>query len=266
MRLATLTDGRCVRVEADEVVPLPGRLVDHLCRPPAQPTAPALPVDEADLGAPIPAPRMLVCLGLNYADHAKESGQALPETPLLFAKAPSCVIGPRVPIEMPPGEVQLDFEAELAVVVGRPARKVSADEAMDVVGGYACFNDVSERVAQLGDGQWFRGKSHDTFGPFGPFVVTPEDVVDPHDLGIRCRVNGELRQDSNTSQMVFSVAEIVSYCSHVLTLQPGDLIATGTPAGVALGDGRWLQPGDVVTVEIDGLGELTNPVAAPVRP
>ena len=262
MRLATLIDGRAARVVDDGLVPLPGRLVDHLCRAQVDAPSETLPPD-APLAAPISRPGKVVCLGLNYADHAAESGQPVPPEPLLFGKPSSCVVGPDSNVEMPPGEVHLDYEAELAIVMGRIARKVSRDDALDFVGGYACFNDVSERIAQMGDGQWFRGKSSDTFAPFGPWVVTPDEIPDPHALSIRCTVNDEVRQDSNTSQMVFKVADIVSYCSHVFTLEPGDVIATGTPPGVALGSGKWLQPGDTMTVAIDGLGVLTNRVVAP---
>jgi 2-keto-4-pentenoate hydratase/2-oxohepta-3-ene-1,7-dioic acid hydratase in catechol pathway len=262
VRLATLTDGRTARVVDDGLIPLPGRLVDHLCRAPTSPPSELLP-PASPLAAPIARPGKLVCLGLNYADHAAESGQPVPEQPMLFSKASSCVIGPGADVQMPSGDVQLDYEAELAIVIGRPARNVAAESALEFVGGYACFNDVSERIAQMGDGQWFRGKSADTFAPFGPWVVTPDEVPDPHSLSIRCTVNDEVRQDSNTSQMVFKVDEIVAYCSRAFTLEPGDLIATGTPPGVALGSGKWLRPGDTMTVEIEGLGALTNTVVAP---
>lgn len=266
MRLATLMDGRAVRVEGDLVAPLPGRLVDHLCRAPAGVAGEARPLSSVQLAAPVPRPGKVVCLGLNYADHAEESGQPLPERPLLFAKASTCVIGPGLPIEMPPGEVRLDHEAELAVVIGRPARRLAPEEAGGVIGGYACFNDVSERSAQLTDGQWFRAKSYDTFGPLGPWLVTPDEVGDASGLAIRCLVNDEVRQDSNTSRMAFSVPEIVAYCSHAFTLEPGDVIATGTPSGVGLGTGRWLSPGDRVTVEIEMVGSITNQVVAPPAP
>lgn len=262
MRLATLADGRCVRIEDDALVPLPGRLVDHLCRPAARPAGEPVAAGAA-LGPPIGRPGKVVCVGLNYAGHAAETGAEAPQRPLLFSKASSCVIGPGADIVMPHPDARLDHEAELAVVIGRPARGLHPSDALAVIGGYACFNDVSERTAQKGDGQWFRGKSHDTFGPLGPFVVTPEDIEDPHGLSIRCLVNGEVRQDSTTADMLFGVADIVAYCSQAFTLEPGDVIATGTPAGVALATGRWLAPGDVVTVEISGLGTLSNRVAPP---
>jgi 2,4-diketo-3-deoxy-L-fuconate hydrolase len=262
MRLVTLLDGRAARLEDDAYLPLPGRLIDHLCREPAGLTAAGVPAAQVALQAPIARPGKVICLGLNYADHARESGQEPPPQPLLFAKASSCIVGPGVPIQMPKGEISLDYEAELAIVIGRAGHRVSTDDASGLIGGYACFNDVSERKSQLGDGQWFRGKSYDTFGPFGPWVVTPEEVSDPHDLAIRCTVNDEVRQDSSTSQMIFKVDEIVSFCSYAFSLEPGDVIATGTPPGVGMASGRYLAPGDTVTVEIEGLGSLTNPVIA----
>lgn len=260
MRLATTTGGRTVRVEAETLVPLPGRLVDHLCRPPAPASGPPLPAREFAFGPPIGRPGKIVCLGLNYADHARETGSELPSSPLLFAKAPTCIVGPGYPVVTPPGDVRLDHEAELAVVVGRPCRDIEPAQARSFIGGFACFNDISERLAQKDDGQWFRGKSHDTFAPFGPWVVTPDEIDDPHDLEITCTVNDEIRQHSNTANMVFRIDDIVAFCSRAFTLEPGDVIATGTPSGVALATGRWLRPGDVVSVEIAGLGTLTNPI------
>jgi 2-keto-4-pentenoate hydratase/2-oxohepta-3-ene-1,7-dioic acid hydratase in catechol pathway len=263
VQFATLADGRAVRIEGDRYEVLPGRLIDHLCRDPAPAHGELVEAEGAALGPPIARPGKIVCIGLNYRDHAEETKASLPDAPLLFSKPSSCVIGPGSGIEKPPGEVRLDYEAELAIVIGRPARRLSTEDAPNAIGGYACFNDVSERVAQLSDGQWFRGKSFDTFGPFGPWVVTPDEIEDPHSLGIRCLVNGEARQDSSTSELIFKVPEIVSYCSHAMSLEPGDIIATGTPAGVALGTGNYLEKGDVVTVEIDELGSLTNPVVGP---
>lgn len=260
MRLATTVGGRAVRVEGDVLVPLPGRLVDHLCRRQAPAAGAAIPAEGASLGPPVRRPGKIVCLGLNYADHARETGVELPARPLLFCKATTCIVGPGDPVISPPGDVHLDHEAELAIVIGRPGRNVEPGEAASLIGGFSCFNDISERVAQKGDGQWFRGKSHDSFGPLGPWVVTPDEVGDPHDLAIACTVNGEVRQQSNTANLVFGVEQIVSYCSQAFTLEPGDVIATGTPAGAGLGTGRWLQPGDSVTVEIEGLGSLTNPI------
>lgn len=211
---------------------------------------------------PIDRPEKIVCVGLNYRDHAEEQGTELPEAPLLFAKWPNTLIGPGEPIVIPPITKQVDYEAELGVVIGRRVRGTSAENALDAVAGYLCLNDVSARDLQFSDGQWVRGKSLDTFCPVGPHFVSADDVPDPQALSIRALVNGEVLQDSNTSNMIFSVAEIVAHVSQAITLEPGDLIATGTPAGVgAFRDPPiWLEPGDEVTIEIESIGALTNPV------
>jgi 2-keto-4-pentenoate hydratase/2-oxohepta-3-ene-1,7-dioic acid hydratase in catechol pathway len=211
---------------------------------------------------PIDRPEKIVCVGLNYRDHAEEQGTELPEAPLLFAKWPNTLIGPGEPIVIPPITKQVDYEAELGVVIGRRVRGTSAENALDAVAGYLCLNDVSARDLQFSDGQWVRGKSLDTFCPVGPHFVSADDVQDPQALSIRALVNGEVLQDSNTSNMIFSVAEIVAHVSQAITLEPGDLIATGTPAGVgAFRDPPiWLEPGDEVTIEIESIGALTNPV------
>jgi 2-keto-4-pentenoate hydratase/2-oxohepta-3-ene-1,7-dioic acid hydratase in catechol pathway len=211
---------------------------------------------------PIDRPEKIVCVGLNYRDHAEEQGTELPEAPLLFAKWPNTLIGPGVPIVIPPITKQVDYEAELGVVIGRRVRGTSAENALDAVAGYLCLNDVSARDLQFSDGQWVRGKSLDTFCPVGPHFVSADDVPDPQALSIRALVNGDVLQDSNTSNMIFSVAEIVAHVSQAITLEPGDLIATGTPAGVgAFRDPPiWLEPGDEVTIEIESIGALTNPV------
>ena len=211
---------------------------------------------------PIDRPEKIVCVGLNYRDHAEEQGTELPEAPLLFAKWPNTLIGPGEPIVIPPITKQVDYEAELGVVIGRRVRGTSAENALEAVAGYLCLNDVSARDLQFSDGQWVRGKSLDTFCPVGPHFVSADDVPDPQALSIRALVNGEVLQDSNTSNMIFSVAEIVAHVSQAITLEPGDLIATGTPAGVgAFRDPPiWLEPGDEVTIEIESIGALTNPV------
>ena len=211
---------------------------------------------------PIDRPSKIVCVGLNYRDHAEEQGIALPEAPLLFAKWPNTLIGPGEPIVLPAAAQEVDYEAELGVVIGTAAKHVEAGEALDHVQGYIPLNDVSARDLQFGDKQWTRGKSPDTFCPVGPRLVPREEIADPQDLAIRCVVNGETLQDSSTKEMVFSVAEIIAYVSRVITLEPGDLIATGTPAGVGIfRDPKiLLKDGDEVTVEIEGLGALTNPV------
>ena len=210
----------------------------------------------------IDRPGKIICVGLNYKDHAAEQGTDLPTAPLLFAKWPNTLIGPGEPIVIPPEAEQVDYEAELGVVIGSRARRVSEAQALDAVRGYVCVNDVSARDLQFADGQWTRGKSPDTFCPVGPRLVPREEVPDPQALAIRCLVNGEVLQDSSTAQMVFSVAEIIAYVSRTITLEPGDLIATGTPAGVGVfRDPKvLLGDGDEVTVEVEGLGTLTNPV------
>ena len=210
----------------------------------------------------ITRPGKIVCVGLNYHDHAEEGGQELPKAPLLFAKWPNTLIGDGEPIVLPEESEQVDYEAELGVVIGTTAKHVSERDALDVVEGYICVNDVTARDLQFGDGQWTRGKSPDTFCPVGPRLVPREEIEDPQALASRCVLNGETMQDSSTSQMIFSVAEIIAYVTRVITLEPGDLIATGTPAGVGVfRDPKvLLQEGDEVSVVIEGLGTLTNPV------
>jgi 2-keto-4-pentenoate hydratase/2-oxohepta-3-ene-1,7-dioic acid hydratase in catechol pathway len=205
----------------------------------------------------------VVCVGLNYVDHAREVELALPEKPLLFAKWQSAVIASGEPIVIPAGVEQVDYEAELAAVIGARVKGVSVENALEAVAGYTCLNDVSARVLQFADGQWTRAKSLDTFCPIGPRVVPRDEVGDPQSLRIQCRVNGESLQDASTADMIFGVAELVAYVSETITLEPGDVIATGTPPGVAFGqpDGRYLQDGDTVEVEIERIGVLTNPVA-----
>ncbi len=210
----------------------------------------------------IDVPGKIICVGLNYRDHAEETGAELPTAPLLFAKWPNTLIGPGEPIVLPEEAREVDYEAELGVVIGRRARRVDEAQALDAVRGYICVNDVSARDLQFADGQWTRGKSPDSFCPVGPRLVPREEVDDPQALAIRCLVNGQVLQDSSTAQMVFSVAEIIAYVSRTITLEPGDLIATGTPAGVGVfrEPKVLLEDGDEVTVEIEGLGSLTNPV------
>ncbi len=213
---------------------------------------------------PIDRPSKIVCVGLNYRDHAAEQGTDLPGAPLLFAKWPNALIGPGEPIVIPRASKQVDYEAELGVVIGERVRGVTEENALEAVRGYLCLNDVSARDLQFADGQWTRGKSPDTFCPVGPRLVPAADVPDPHVLGIRCLLNGETMQDSTTANMIFTVAEVIAYASMTMTLEPGDLIATGTPAGVGVfrDPPVLLRDGDEVTIEIDGLGALTNPVRA----
>ena len=211
----------------------------------------------------IDRPGKIVCVGLNYRDHAEESGMEIPKWPLLFAKWPSSVIGPGEPIVIPRQAKDVDWEAELGVVIGKRAQRVSEADALDHVAGYVCANEVSARDVQFADGQWTRGKSFDTFCPVGPMTPASE-VPDPQALGIRCILNGETVQSSTTAQMVFTVAEVIAFISDGVTLEAGDLILTGTPPGVGLGRKPpvYMKDGDEVTVEIDGLESLTNPVRA----
>jgi 2-keto-4-pentenoate hydratase/2-oxohepta-3-ene-1,7-dioic acid hydratase in catechol pathway len=224
-----------------------------------------VPLAEARLHAPIAGPEKIIGIGLNYEDHAAETGADIPEKPIVFAKYPNTVIGPGETITIPPITEKADYEAELAVIIGRTARNVSESEALDHVFGYTNANDVSSRDLQFSEGgQWTRSKSIDTFCPLGPFIATTDEIEDPQDLSIRCILNGEVMQDGTTSKMIFSVAELVSFLSQGMTLVPGDVIVTGTPPGV--GSARdpqvWLKDGDEVTIEIEGLGALTNPVEA----
>ena len=209
----------------------------------------------------IDLPQKIVCVGLNYRDHADEQGVDLPERPLLFAKWPNTLVGSGEPIRVPAICKQPDYEAELGVVIGRTAGRVSVDDALDFVRGYVVANDVSARDIQFSDGQWVRGKSLDTFLPVGDLVPASE-VPDPQALPIRAVLNGETMQSSNTSNMIFGVAEVVAFVSQAITLEPGDLIITGTPAGVGAfrSPPVWLQPGDEITIEIEGVGSITNPV------
>jgi 2,4-diketo-3-deoxy-L-fuconate hydrolase len=211
---------------------------------------------------PIERPGKIVCVGLNYRDHAEEQGAELPAAPLLFAKFPTALIGPGEPIVIPAIVQQADYEAELGVVIGQTVKGVSKENALEAVSGYICANDVSARDLQFADGQWTRGKSPDTFCPVGPELVPAAEVPDPHNLRIRAIVSGEVLQDSTTANLIFGVDDVIAYASQTTTLQPGDLILTGTPAGVGVfrNPKRLLEDGDEVTIEIEGLGELTNPV------
>ncbi len=211
----------------------------------------------------IATPQKIVCVGLNYRDHAEEQGVDLPERPLLFAKWPNTLIASGDAITVPAVTEKVDYEAELGVVIGRKASRVSVNEALDFVDGYVIANDVSARDLQFADGQWVRGKSLDTFLPVSELVPAAE-VPDPQSLAIRAILNGQVMQDSHTSNMIFGVAEVISFVSQAITLEPGDLIITGTPAGVgAFRDPPvWMKPGDEIAIEIDGLGRITNPVVA----
>lgn len=220
----------------------------------------ARPLAGLPLAAPL-IPGKIIAIGRNYVEHSTEQAMTPPDRPLIFAKFPSAVIGPGSEIRWDPAlSDQIDWEAELAVVIGRRARRVRAEEAYDYVFGYTVANDVTARDLQKADGQWVRSKSFDTFCPLGPWIVTRDELPNPHGLPIRCRVNGELMQDSRTDQMIFHIPYLIEYITRSATLLPGDLILTGTPSGVGAfrHPPRFLQDGDVVTVEVEGIGALTN--------
>lgn len=259
--LVTREEGDSVVVAAPEAaaILLGGR------RP--APVEPGTRLDEAELSrlrpAPVVAPGKIVAIGLNYQDHVDESGNEPPERPLVFAKFPSTIIGDGDEIVIDPSLTKrVDWEVELAVVIGEKMRYAAEDEALDGVFGYTVANDVSGRDVQFADGQWVRGKSFDTFCPVGPVVVTADEVSDPQTFPLRTRINGETVQDSNTASMIFSVAEILAFCSASFTLEPGDLVLTGTPWGCGefMDPVRSLGDGDLVECEIDGIGKLTNRV------
>lgn len=219
-------------------------------------------LDESALeyGPCVPDPGKIICIGLNYRQHAAEAGLAVPATPVLFSKFNNAIAAPGEDVPLPSNALQFDYEVELAAVIGRKARYVSEEAALDYVMGYCNANDLSERDLQFLTGQWLLGKTLDKFMPVGPYLVTPDEVGDPQNLRTRCWVNGELRQDSNTADMIFTVAQIVSYISQYITLEAGDIISTGTPEGVIQGmeNKIWLKAGDEVTVEVEKLGRLTN--------
>ena len=221
-----------------------------------------LPEEALTLGPCVPHPEKILCIGLNYRKHAEESNMPIPEYPILFNKFRNALVGSGEPVPIPREARQVDYEAELAIVIGRTARNVRKEEAMDCIFGYCAANDLSARDLQFRTHQWLLGKSCDGFCPLGPYLVTRDEMEDPHALGIRSFVNGKLRQNSSTADMIFRCDELVSYISRYMTLRPGDVILTGTPEGVIMGypeDRRvWLRDGDEVAVEIDGLGRLTN--------
>ncbi len=222
----------------------------------------ALYLNEADLryGPAVPDPGKILCVGLNYQKHAEESGMAAPEEPVLFSKFNNTIAAPNEDIPLQADWETVDYESELGVVMGATARNVSVDEALDAVFGYCNMNDLSERNFQMKSGQWLLGKTLDKFLPLGPYVVTADEIPDPQNLSIKGWMNGELRQSSNTADMIFSVAEVIAYASRIMTLEAGDVISTGTPEGVIMGmDPKiWMKPGDEYIVEVEGLGKLAN--------
>ncbi len=221
-------------------------------------------IGDATFLAPVFSPPKIICLGLNYRDHAEESGADIPDEPIIFMKPRTSIIGPDEPIMRPSFVKELDYEAELAIIIGKKGRNIPVSEAKKHVFGYTAFNDVSAREIQFKDRQWTRGKSFDTFAPMGPCITTADQIGNPSNLNIRTKVNGELRQNSSTKNMVFNVYEVIHHISRVMTLEPCDIIATGTPAGVAVfmkPEPKFLSPGDLVEVEIENIGTLRNNVA-----
>lgn len=219
---------------------------------------------ESRIGACVGEIGKIICIGLNYSDHAEETGHPIPEEPILFGKATSAICGPNDDVQRPKGAKALDWEIELAIVIGTEARYVSEEHAMNHVAGFAIFNDVSERHFQTErGGQWIKGKSHDSFGPLGPWLVT-RDEVDPSNLALELKVNGETRQKGTTANFIFPVPKIISYVSQFMSLQPGDIIPTGTPSGVGMGmkPPKYLEPGDVMELEIEGLGRQRQRVVS----
>jgi len=222
-----------------------------------------IPCDDVRLLAPVPDPQKIICLGLNYRDHAEEAGQEIPQNPLWFGKFANSLRGDGQPIILPAAHAEyVDYEAELAVVIGRPAHRVSAEQALEHVAGAMPFNDVSARDLQLQNPLWTSGKAVDTFAPCGPALVLVDEIDDLGALSLRTRVNGEVVQEGTTANMIFGVAETIAWLSRTITLLPGDIIATGTPAGIGAPKGIFLRDGDTVSVEVEGLGAVTNPVKA----
>lgn len=224
--------------------------------------APRIPLAEVRLEAPIARPPKFLAVGLNYADHVAESGREAPEHPTIFNKQSTCVTGPTDPIHVPRASHVVDYEGELGFVIGQRCRHVSRDDAVDVIAGYLVVNDVTVRDWQLRTPTWTMGKSFDTHGPIGPWIVTPDELTDPHQLRLRTWVNGELRQESNTKELIFDCFDLVEHFSTAFTLEPGDIVATGTPAGVGITrkPPELLKAGDVVRIEIEGIGWIENPV------
>jgi len=224
------------------------------------------PLQQITLLAPIPRPPKFICVGLNYRDHAAESKSEIPNVPTIFSKFSQCVIGPGEPIVLPKNSIKPDYEAEFAFVIGRGGRHIEGAHWQQHVAGYTIVNDVSARDFQKATSQWLMGKTFDTFAPMGPWITTADEIADPHALDVQLRINGELMQNSNTRELIFGIPVLVEYLSSVVTLEPGDVVSTGTPAGVGFArrPPRWLRPGDEVVISITGLGELRNPVIAEV--
>lgn len=236
-------------------------ILEYLDKAPAEAK---VPLFTTKLTAPILRPPKLMCIGLNYRDHAIESGMEIPKVPTVFSKFANAIIGQGDEIVLPKKSEKPDYEAEFAVVIGEGGRNIAADDWQNHVFGYTIINDVSARDFQMATTQWLMGKSCDTFCPMGPWIVTADEIEDPHNLDISMTINGEVLQNSNTRELIFRIPDLIEYLSSVMTLEAGDIISTGTPAGVGLGHKppRWLKPGDECVVKIQGIGELRNPVIA----
>jgi 2-keto-4-pentenoate hydratase/2-oxohepta-3-ene-1,7-dioic acid hydratase in catechol pathway len=230
----------------------------------AAPSESAIELSSVKLLAPLPRPPKVICVGLNWADHAAEAHMPIPEVPTIFSKFPTAIIGPGDSIVLPKSSLKPDYEAEFAFVIGKGGRYIPAFRWREHVFGYTIFNDVSARDYQMATSQWVIGKSFDTFAPMGPYIVSTDEIPDPHDLDISLTINGEVMQSSNTRRLIFRIPDLISYLSSVFTLEPGDVVSTGTPAGVGFArkPPRFLRPGDEVVVRVAGLGELRNPVVA----
>ena len=255
-------DGGFGRLVGDDVVPMGADLAAWLAGAPVTEGS-ARARSDVHLLAPVPRPGKIVCVGLNYRDHAAETGKPVPTEPVLFAKFANSVVPDGATVEIPPATREADWEAELGVVIGRRARRVEVGDALGHVAGYTCLNDLSARDLQRSGGQWTRGKAIDGFLPMGPAMVTADEVPDPQALAVSCTVNGETVQQSSTAEMVFGVADLISIISQTMTLEPGDVIATGTPPGVGMArtPPRFLSAGDEVVVEIERVGRLTTLMA-----
>jgi 2-keto-4-pentenoate hydratase/2-oxohepta-3-ene-1,7-dioic acid hydratase in catechol pathway len=262
-RVIDLAQASGGRLPADMIALLEGgEPALRLAREIAGGAATGLPLSQVTLLTPVPRPSKVIAIGLNYMDHIREGDEERPTTPVIFAKFTTAIIGPGAAIRWDPAlTAKVDYEVELAVVIGRTARRVSEDEALDYVAGYTVGNDVSARDLQFGDGQWVRAKSLDTFCPMGPWLVTRDEIPDPQALPVRSTLNGQVMQDSTTAEMIFPVAELIAFSSRAFTLLPGDVIMTGTPHGVgAFRDPPvFLGDGDTITVEVGSIGQLTNP-------
>ncbi len=273
LRLGGVVEDRVIDLAIASAGALPGDMIAFLqagptamdvARQALEAATDRIPLAEVTLLAPVPVPPKVIAVGQNYMDHVREQGAEPPKWPILFTKFPTSVIGPGATIRWDPALTQqVDYEVELAVVIGGTARRVSKEDALDCVAGYTVCNDVSARDLQFGDGQWVRGKSLDTFCPLGPWLVTRDEIPNPQALAVRTTLNGQVMQESTTAEMIFGVRELIAFASRAFTLLPGDVIVTGTPPGVGVfrDPPVFLNDGDTVTVEVEGIGALSNPCA-----